>query len=252
VLEGLKGYKPLFAIAIAGVESGREGFSSQSGLLEDLLNPPNWNRTGDTRIGDFPEMVTFVYQALYGSMCCATDQLPFSIKLVRTRTHVPREIESVPLIERTGVMGWPTSSLGKDNYGWKFLLDLPKNWTWLNEPFGEAEDFHVALTCYYMALNLYQLADTITTGSEIATDQRNFFPGIPVRYLGMPEHIIRKAYRLFIKNPDQVKRIWRDLGVNDETIKTFWGNWLDQCVRFHGSLYRAVIPQKNLFTDLQL
>ena len=147
----------------------------------------------------------------------------------------------------------PRALLGRADFGWKFLLDLPKNWTWLSEPFGEREDFHVALTCYYMALHLYQLADTISTGNiEKVIVQHNFFLGIPVCFLPMPEHIIRNSYRLFINNSEQVKRIWRDLGVDDETIKNLWGEWLVQSVRILGGGYPVFRPQRNLFIDLEI
>ncbi len=74
-LEGISGYASLFAIALAGIESGREKFSNQISVLDEILNPRSWNHGGLTVLVNFPETVAYVYQALHGGMCLQTDQL---------------------------------------------------------------------------------------------------------------------------------------------------------------------------------
>lgn len=74
-LEGANIYAPIFSIALAGVESGREKFSDQVGLIDEILNPRDWEWSGITTIADLPETIAYMYQALNGAMCLQTGQL---------------------------------------------------------------------------------------------------------------------------------------------------------------------------------
>ena len=60
-LEGIQAYEPLMAVALAGVESGRDAMKYQMGLIDDLLSPKDWSRAGLVVIGDFPYTAAFTY-----------------------------------------------------------------------------------------------------------------------------------------------------------------------------------------------
>lgn len=81
-MSGAATYAPLIAIALAGVQSGQTKFNNQRAILDDILYPRNWNRSGRTILVDFPTTLAFVYQGLHGAVCLATDQLETAIKLV--------------------------------------------------------------------------------------------------------------------------------------------------------------------------
>ena len=84
-LEGANIYAGIFSITLAGIESGREEFSNQISLIDEILNPRGWNPAGFTIITNFPETVAFIYQALNGSMCLQTHQVSLASKLARTK-----------------------------------------------------------------------------------------------------------------------------------------------------------------------
>jgi hypothetical protein len=44
--EGVSIYAPLFCIALVGVESGRAKLNNQISVLDDILHPKEWNRSG--------------------------------------------------------------------------------------------------------------------------------------------------------------------------------------------------------------
>ena len=255
VLEGLKGYEPLMAVAIAGVESGREEFTSQFGILEDLFHPPQWIRAGPTRIVDFPETVAYVYQALYGSICCYTGQISLAIRFIRNKIQTPRRDRSFPLYHMTEILAYPRSFESNSRAAWEFLVVLPDKWSWLKEPFGETEGFNVALIAYYMALSIHELADTIASGNKDIITGGRFDFEIPLDFIDMSDPIAQKAYRVLKQDSEQVRSIWKGLGLEDSAVEKLWGQWLDHARRcFERSRMLPLpylLPLEGLFQDLR-
>jgi TIR domain len=65
-IEGAASFGPLPAIALAGVASGNPKFNNQIGLVEDILNPEEWQRGGLVVRVELPETGAFAYQTLLG------------------------------------------------------------------------------------------------------------------------------------------------------------------------------------------
>ena len=67
--EAVEIVSPLMAVALVGVESGREQFRDQKALLDDLLNIVGWDSSGYTVWVSIPDALGYVYHSLHGGLC---------------------------------------------------------------------------------------------------------------------------------------------------------------------------------------
>jgi hypothetical protein len=105
-MEGVSAFGPLTAVALAGAASGNERFQHQTGLLEDVLNPGEWQRGGLTARVELPQTGAYIYQALYGAMCLNAGNLNAAMRLART--HVTSPSGTSALWQRHDIVMWPS------------------------------------------------------------------------------------------------------------------------------------------------
>jgi hypothetical protein len=253
--EGVIPYTALFSIALAGVASGKAKFNNQVGLLDEMLYPKGWNRNGQTDIADLPTTVSFVYQALHGSVCLLTDQLSLAMRLAREKIGLGIRHESIPLYKESRIIGWPSTLGGNSKIAWDFLWGLSERWSWLAEIFGDTDDYRAALCAYHMGLNILELADAIADGQKEITNSRDLRLEVPVRFPAMPQDVLRRAYRLLLTSTEQVREIWISRKVNDATIKAVWQKWIDhtsRCMIREYPFGNLEMVHARLFDDLSL
>ena len=134
-------------------------------------------------------------------------------------------------------------------------MELPVKWEWLNEVFGDSEDFRVAISAYYMGLNILELAETIAAGKEEILVQDRVSLEAPICFHTMSWDVRRKAYRLLLNDVDQVKGIWRNLGIEDSKIEEYWGHWTRHTLQWlhstHAIGFRDKIINERLFEDMK-
>ncbi len=251
--EGVDIYAPMLGIALAGVVSSREKFNNQVAVLDEVRYPKAWNRTGLQVIVDLPETAAFVYQAVHGAVCLQTDQLTLAVNLARTRVEAGGD-RLLPLFNVSEIIGWPASLGGNSKVAWEFLAKLFDQWTWLEEIFVDADEYHAALCAYYMALNILELADTISVGRKEIVTGDNIRLEVPVRFPVMGREITKRAYRLLLHDKEQVRSIWKSLNVTDAAMKELWPKWIRQAIialrqESFGNIY---IAHTQLFDDLGL
>ena len=68
---------PLMAVALAGVESGREEFRNQKSLFDDLQNLARRNFAGVWV--NIPRTLGYVYHSLHGGISLSTNQLDLAM-----------------------------------------------------------------------------------------------------------------------------------------------------------------------------
>jgi hypothetical protein len=253
-LEGANAYSSLFSIALAGIESGREKFSNQISLIDEILNPRGWNPAGITTIVYFPDTVACIYQALNGAMCLQTHQLSLSSKLALTKITKKHEDKSLSLYQHYEIVGWPETLGRKSTDVWTFLSNLSQKWNWLNEPFGSEEEYRESLCAYYLALNIIELVDTISAGKESMLQNDEIRLDIPLCFLHENDDILRRAYRLLLVDPEQIKDIWNSKNIKEEKIKELWPRWVYHMKywlsRTSDFGFRTDVIHENLFSDL--
>jgi hypothetical protein len=252
--EGVGTYAPLIAIALAGVESGREKFTNQRAILDDILYPNNWTRGGVTIIVDFPMTLAFVYQGLHGATCMVSGQPTIALNLIKSNIEFPGWRERIPMWSNHGVMGWPEGFKGEATTSWKVLASLADDWEWLARIFGDPKEYRAALSAYYMMLNLFEYVDQLSKSvTELASPQ-NIRLEIPLCYESESDEVRRRAYSMLLTDPEALRDIWRARDISDAVVKSNWESWLEVCGRFISSVYpfahRYQITHKDLISDL--
>lgn len=257
VLDGLSIYIPLFGIALAGVESGRNKFNDQVSILDEILLPKNWNRSGITLIVNYPETAAFFLQALHGAMCLFTDQLHLAINLVSTRIEYFYDGESKPLWQQPEIIGWPVSLGGNPRLAWTILTNLFDELPLLSELFDSQEEYKESICAYYMALNVLEYVETIASGHEKIFSEERPALEIPIYFLKMDDEIKRRAYQLLIADKEQIKYIWMQRRVDESKIRENWDNWIRICGTWISTAYsdylfgiRGSVTHKRLVTDV--
>lgn len=245
-------YAPLFVVALAGVQSGRDKFRDQRSVIDELINPHGWVGSGNSAIVDIPMGLVFIFQGLYGAACLDTDQLDQAIQLGLMRIPTWHGSEASALIQSPHLIGWPDSLGGTCTVAWDFLFKAADRWPWVSHIFSLAEDYQVSLSAYYMALSILELADTIATGkAEMLKQEIHLF--VPVSFLHDSNEIPRKAYRLLLRS-DPIQ-IWKSMNVSDNDIAEAWPLWIQHTGRWLSNVYklhfRAAIVHENLMKDVQ-
>ncbi|MEI9863780.1 MAG: toll/interleukin-1 receptor domain-containing protein, partial [Limisphaerales bacterium] len=235
-IEGLSAYSSLMCVALAGVESGREAFNNQTGVLDEIMFPKDWQGSGLTVLAEFPDTAAFVYQAIHGALCMETDQLQLAIRLATTRIQRPYESESHRLFENHELIGWPKSLNGSCTAGWSLLLELSEKLPWLKKIFGDADSYKAALYAYYLALNYYEFVDVLAAGREEDLKKDEFWTTVPICSAGMSEQQNRQAYRLLTRKPEAMHAIWEKRGVPNSKLLTSWPLWIQHTQNMRSKL----------------
>jgi hypothetical protein len=124
-------------------------------------------------------------------------------------------------------MGWPESFNHACTMAWHYLTQLIHKWTWLGRIFESTEGYLAALSAYYMALSIQELAVLLAAGKAEALENREMRFDVPVMWMRMPQEVQQKAYRILLSSHEQVRHIWRSLGLNDKTVAAAWPRWMD-------------------------
>ncbi len=253
-LEGSAAYQAMVCIALSGVESGNREFTDQTAFLHEILNPRKWYRTGYNHIVYFPEAVAFLYQALHGAICIQTKQLSLAMRLARSRISLPSESVARALFKHPRIMGRIDSLGGKSEHAWAFLQGLPEKWRWLETIFDTIDEYRELISAYYMALSILEFADLLATDGGLQRADRL----MSLCWLTEGADTKRRAYSLLISDPENVKAIWREAGVDDERVVEFWPMWIEhigsrlptlEYVTFGGDItYRTLLDDISLST----
>jgi len=252
--DGVQTYAPLIAIALAGIESGQPQFTNQRAILDDILYPRNWARGGLTVIVNFPTTLAFVYQGLHGATCMISAQPNIALNLVTSNIEFPGWHERIPMWSHHGVMGWPEGFKGEATTGWKTLAALAENWEWLQEIFGDSNEYRSALSAYYMMLNLFEYIEALMTLDGATMNGQDIKLEIPLCYEVESDDVKRRAYSILLSDPNALRAIWRDRSVSDDQVKSSWDSWLRACERFISRVYPysfgCSITHKGLISEL--
>jgi hypothetical protein len=227
-MEGVTAFAPLTAIALAGLASGVPKFQHQAGLLEDVLNPAEWNRSGFVVRTELPEAGAFVYQALHGAMSLHVGNLGAAMTLARAQT-VPRSSSSaLALWQRHDIVMWP-QALGHDaTRTWQAGLALASQWSWLLEVFGDQTDYQSALYGYYVSLNALEYVERLLAGvlPKPTDDLRLYHSDIPPIFENAPEDAKRRGYQLNLEAREEYRALWRSMGLKEQSVRENWGLWI--------------------------
>ena len=233
---GVNVISPLISIALVGVESKKEQLRDQKSLLYDLLNIPEWNRAGYTIWGNIPDALGYVYHSLYGGLCVLTGQVDLALNLARAKIPVADTSKYLQVWQTGELRGYAESISGNRGgncvESWRYLAGAYERpgWEWLPPIFGDKLDYRTSIVAYYMALNIHELAVTISSGQQgtLSTITNPYFD-IPLTFLSEGYDINQRAASLFIRNPEELSVLWSCLNVTQEQMANSWNDWTRLC-----------------------
>jgi len=234
--EAVSLYVPIFEVSLAGIQSGRDKFRDQRAVIDELMSPRGWVSKGNSAVDSIPGGLVFAFQALYGAACLDTNQLEIAIQLGLTRIAYSDGRSPSNLIHMHGLIGWPPA-LGKNSRGaWDWLMKAAQRWPWLLPVFINEEDYQVALTAYYMALSILELALIIQAGEgDLLLKQDIISLDVPPCFLYNDEVIFTKAYRHLLRSNPKV--LWESLGISIDAMKKYWPIWVGASKTWVANVY---------------
>ena len=218
---------PLIAVALVGVESGREQFRDQKSLIHDILNITGWNSAGDRIWVNIPYALGYVFHSLHGSLSLNTNQFDLALSLARVKLPVAGGTKYLYLWQRGQLRGYPESLGGSCIDGWAYLATAYKRWDWLSLIFHDKLEYRISLVAYYMALNIHELATIISSGQHhsLNSSSESYFH-IPLTFLYEGYEINQRATALLHRNPERLNGLWTCLNVTREQMENAWVDWI--------------------------
>lgn len=246
----------LFVISLAGVESRNKSFRDQKSLLLDFLHLEDWSPSGLEVLVQLPETLGFIYQSLHGAVCIATDQLGLAIELARMK--VPSYGGGHDLIEvwqHYRLMGF-VSTLGRDIVqSWDFLTGMYQRFEWAKSIFESEKEFRAALSAYYMALNLLELAIYLSQGGRV--DPRGMELDVPACFAVDNHDISARAFNLLIRDKGTLESVWQQVSIDRTQMEKAWPDWITACQQWASALHKNPFlraqhpfPTANLFQEI--
>lgn len=228
-MEGVAAFAPLTAIALAGVASGRPKFINQIGLLEDILNPSEWERSGLVVRVELPETGAFAYQALLGSACLHVGNVRLAIELARCGTESRKTGNTMPLWSRHDIIAWP-EALGKNaTKTWQVALGMLTRWPWIGEVFGDESEYQAALYAYYVTMSFVEFVERVRAKFDIPEDpaKAHWWPDVPAFFEVTPDEIKRRGYRLVIAEKDALRSWLSESKADENQLIKQWPRWVN-------------------------
>lgn len=228
-MEGASAFAPLTAIALAGVASGRPKFGNQMGLLEDILNPSEWQRSGFVVRAELPETGAFLYQALLGSTSLYVGNVRSAIEIARTSTVNGKTGSTMPLWQRHDIIGWPEALGRTATIAWTTALGLPTRWPWVCEViFSDESEYQAALYAYYVTMSFVEYVERIRANFEIPDDplKAHWWPDVPVFFEATADEIKRRGYQLLLEEKDTFRSWLREIKVDESRLTEAWPKWI--------------------------
>lgn len=244
---------PLFCLALAGVESGREQFRDQRAVVDMVLSAGKQDRGGLVRLIEMPRSLIYLYQAMHGAVCLDTNQLSVAVNLVDTNVMTGHNQRGMmPIRSQHDLIGWPILPEQDCIVAWEYLTGAVKRWSWLGELFGNERNYLVALCAYYMALNVHELAAYIADGKgEVMIQPGHLSLDIPMSFVFMDYDTTTAAFSM-LRRQSNLNMLWKSVGTEKGQMRKFWPAWIEECKRWISSIPRGFfvarqLPHEGLF-----
>lgn len=226
-MEGVAGFAPLIAIAIAGVASGKSKFSNQGALLNDILNLSEWDRSGLVVRAELPATGGFIYQALLGSTSLYVSNVQSAIDLARRAIFDNATGKPLPLWCHHELIGWPEALGRNSGNAWRVVLDLPSRWKWLSQIFPEVNEYQAALYAYYVVLCFIEFVERVHAGDlSETTHTGDWWPNVPAFFEVTDNGIKRRGYQLVIDQRTGLRSWLSARNVSTDQLAKLWPMWI--------------------------
>lgn len=246
--EALQIAAPLMVLAMCAVDSEHDRIRRQVGVLDDLLQIPDWNQGGYTVVVAVPGTVAFFYHHLLGSLLVDSGYQSDASDLLMMTVQVPNREKSAPLWKVSKLMGWPESLGGNCMNAWKQLLNMYSQMPWLSHFFTRPEAFYRALSAYRLLGSIVELCDFIKSGGNAEGLKKDLSFDVPVLF--SRENGSDIPLGLAVPNPEVLERIASRHGVAVSTIRALWPDWFLALLEWRGRADHYFWPSVNSQKDI--
>ena len=120
------------------------------------------------------------------------------------------------------------------------------------EIIGDATQYRISLVSYYMALNVLELADTISQGEEdlIRQREKHLSLDIPLCFVSEGPEINDRALSLLTRPTAALETLWSRCKVPRDRMEALWPDWLRHCAQWVSKVYRFAPRQRLPHADL--
>jgi len=221
---------PLLTSALTALESGSTQFRDQSGLVLDLLNIRQWNRSGYTWLVDLPLSLVWIFHNLHGAVALNTGQLDAALELVERKVQRDSARDFYPICQQPSLLGWPPALGGNSLHGWQLISTSFQRWNWLSNFFSSEAEFLEALIAYWMTLNIHELVLMLANKAQVDWSKpESIRLDVPLSFARAGTEINQRGFLLLLQHPKKVKEIWESRGVKRNEVEVAWPQWMNQC-----------------------
>jgi hypothetical protein len=186
-----------------------------------------------------PSTLGFVYQALHGAASLATGQIGTAVAFAQMPLKDRSSGAHKPLWAHREIVGWPDGLGGNCVAGWIYLSGAGDRWAWISEVFGSERDYRVALSAYYMTLNVLELCSYLAAGrASVIEPDIGLGLDVPIGFGTEPAGTIQRAVKLLARHPDRLARIWKSMGVEQSQLEAVWPKWVGVCYRWLAQVHK--------------
>lgn len=238
---------PLFNFCLAAVESGRQAYGDQFGLLLDLLGIRGWPNSGRTWFVNLPTSLVFVFHHLHGALCAYTGQFNVGLVLAERKVQSYGVGEFRRLCQSHELLGWPNALESDSLHGWTYLFTAPSRWNWLEGIFQQADSYSESLIAYRMLLNIHELVLMLAKGisvNNLNSEQTGL--DVPLNFALEDREVNRRAFQLLLQHRDRIASIWETRNVPREKVEAAWPKWMEVCNYWVGRSSRAMFFRGEL------
>lgn len=235
-VEGLRALEPLYAVAMAGVESGLDKFNRQAALVHDLLEPRSWERSGLTILCDFPQTTAFTFQALLGIFAVHSEQPQLIFDLANQRIKRKYENDSCLLWDYSKVVWAPESLAGNCNTAWSFIWSIGEHMPWVAEKLGGEERVKECLCAHYFTLSWVEYLDTVKNKPHLL-DAEEVDLCVPTRFVNQSE--LSAGLRSLLEEKETYLGSIERASISREEIEQTWPKWVGICRGWNARVTRG-------------
>jgi hypothetical protein len=179
-----QGASPIMLLALSAVDSEIEGLADQRGLLDDLINIPEWHPSGIKIVIQAPFVLAYVFHNVLGAFLVASSRHREAVRLLRTRVPISVGSSRVrELWQSSDMMGWTDALGGALVKGWEFLNSLWEKHPWLGHFFVRRDDFLISLRAYVLLAGLLELASCVSRNGVLLPGEGAWRGSVPPLFL---------------------------------------------------------------------
>ncbi len=211
-------------------------------MFDELANPLNWRRAGDSSVVEIPEALGFAYHCLHGALCVQTKQAQLALELAVMPVPVPNHgaAPHKPLYLVDPYMGWAASLGGQANPSWTWIFNAYTRWDWLVKIFGSEDDYRIGLIAYFMLLNFHEFVQAVANRVQLVPRH------VPLCFIDADRSLGEKACALLSRNTDFLETTLKQSNVSRSEAVEAFRSWTAECNKWGGKAYFRTNPMTNL------